>query len=455
MAPALDRLSLDILFEITDHLQEFDTTSGERWHCLTPESRTNILNARAVCRGFRDTLWLAYSNALAEKSFYLVKPDLDIIHNLTKHPVLRHLTKKITFGGECFSKSGLDLIDHVIDTHPVTLLGGDHTDESWQLGLAYLADSNLSQVAKARDSYSKALQEQEVSWQSGKTLECLKSCLTGLPQLRSVRVRPRRCKKPFKGVSTQCPALAHVRVASQEWQDLRRISEALGAFEGLVDFRLSSFCNISLPRLIPSTFRQLHTARLTITERELCRDEQYHADAPVESEPGLQECLRNAPGLKTLDVAIKCSNEVAYNSKILAQISVNPPSFRLEHLVLERATMTVDNLMALLRPHLPTLRTLILIYPWLRPGKWESFLKALKRQGVYLDYLELYKPSQGAIQYYDNMDWIDTKWMTAVSKESKLVKFQGEFDEISGEWLGGCETWAETWDNTYPRQGRR
>ncbi|KAE9975122.1 hypothetical protein BLS_002758 [Venturia inaequalis] len=421
MAPALDRLSLDILFEITDHLQEFDTTSGERWHCLTPESRTNILNARAVCRGFRDTLWLAYSNALAEKSFYLVKPDLDIIHNLTKHPVLRHLTKKITFGGECFSKSGLDLIDHVIDTHPVTLLGGDHTDESWQLGLAYLADSNLSQVAKARDSYSKALQEQEVSWQSGKTLECLKSCLTGLPQLRS------------------CPALAHVRVASQEWQDLRRISEALGAFEGLVDFRLSSFCNISLPRLIP----------------KLCRDEQYHADAPVESEPGLQECLRNAPGLKTLDVAIKCSNEVAYNSKILAQISVNPPSFRLEHLVLERATMTVDNLMALLRPHLPTLRTLILIYPWLRPGKWESFLKALKRQGVYLDYLELYKPSQGAIQYYDNMDWIDTKWMTAVSKESKLVKFQGEFDEISGEWLGGCETWAETWDNTYPRQGRR
>ncbi|TID14550.1 hypothetical protein E6O75_ATG08696 [Venturia nashicola] len=455
MAPALDRLSLDVLFVINDHLQDFDTTSGERWQLLTPESKKDILNARTVCRGFRDTLWLAYSNALAERSFYLVKSDLDIIHSLTKHPVLQNLTKTITFGGECFSKGGLDLIDHVIDTHPVTLLGGDHTEDSWQLGLSYLADSNLPQVIRARDSYSEALQEQEESWQSGQTLECLKSCLTALPRLQSVRIRPRQCKKPFKGVSRQCSALAHVRVASQEWQDLRRISEALSSFENLVDFRLSSLCNISLPRLVPSTFQLLHTARLTITEQELCRDEEYHADAPVDSEPGLEACLQTAPELKALDVAIKNSNELAYNSRILARIAANPPPYRLEHLVLERATMTEDSLLALLRPHLHTLRSLILIYPWIRPGNWESLLKRLKKQGARLDYLELYKPSQGAVQYYDNMDWIETKWLTAVSKESKLVKFQGEFNDLTGEWLNGCETWAETWENTYPRQGRR
>lgn len=455
MAPVLDRLSLDVLYEITDHLQEFDTTSGERWHLLTPESKQDILNARAVCKGFRDTLWLAYSNALAERSFYLVKTDLNIIHSLTEHPILRNVTKIITFGGECFSKSGLAMIDHAIDTHPVTLLGGDHTDDSWQLGLSYLADSNLSQVMKARDTYHNALEEQNASWQSGETLKSLRSCLTVLPRLQSVRIRPRQSKKPFKGVARQCPALAQVRQASQDWQDLRRVSEALSSFEGLVDFRSSSLCNISLPRLVPSSFRQLHTAKLTITERELCRDEEYHAEAPVDSEPGIQECLENAPELKTLDVAIKHLNEVPYNSKILAGIAANPPPCRLQHLVLERATMTEDNLIALLRPHLSTLRSLILIYPWIRPGNWESFLKRLQQEGVYLDYLELYKPSQGAIQYYDNMDWIEAKWTTAVSKESKLVKFQGELDELTGDWLNGCETWAETWENTYPRQGRR
>lgn len=455
MAPALDRLSLDVLFEITDHLQDFDTTTGERWHLLTPESKQDILNARTVCRGFRDTLWLAFSNALAERSFYLVQPDLDIIHNLSKHSILRHLTKIITFGGECYSKSGLDLIDHVIDTHPVTLLGGVHSDESWQLGLSYLADSNLSQVIEARDSYSTALEEQDVSWQSGKTLECLRSSLTSLPRLQSVRILPRPCMKPFKGVPKHCPALAHARLASQEWQDLRRVSEALSSFGNIVDFRISSLCNVSLPRLIPNTFRQLHIVRLTITEKELCRDEQYHADASADSKPGLEECLETAPDLKTLDLAIKNLDEVVYNSKILARIAANPPPCRLQHLTLERAAMSEDNLLALLRPHLPTLRSLILIYPWLRPGNWKNLFKRLKQEGARLDYLELYKPSQGAVQYYDNMDWIETKWMTAVSREAKLVKFQGEFDDLTGEWLNGCETWAETWENTYPRQGRR
>lgn len=456
MAPAIDRLCLDEMYQITDHLQEFDTTSGERWHCLTPESKKDILNARAVCRGFRDTLWPAYSNVLAERGFYLVKPDLDILQHITEHSILRNLTKIITFGGECFSKSGLDLIDQAIDTHPVTLLGGDHTDDAWQLGLSYLADSDLTHVISARDTYSKALEEQNALWQSGKTLECLKACLTVLPRLQSVRVRPRQPKKPFKGAARQCTALAQVHRASHEWQDLRRVTEALSLFEGLVDFRMSSLCNIALPRLIPSTFTRLHTARLTILERELCRDEEYHADAMVvESEPGIQECLENAQGLTTLDVAIKNSNEVAYNSKILANVAANPPPFRLQHLVLERATITEANLLALLRPHLPTLRSLILIYPWLRPGSWESFLKRLKQEGVYLEYLEIYKPSQGAVQYYDNMEWIQDKWVWAVSKESKLVKFQGEFDEETGEWLNGCETWAETWENSYLRQGRR
>ncbi|QDS74755.1 hypothetical protein FKW77_001307 [Venturia effusa] len=456
MASALNCLSLDVLYEITDHLLEFDTNSGERWHHLTSESKRDILSARSVCRGFRDTLWLAYSQTLAERSFYLVKSDLDIIFKLTEHPILRNLTRIITFGGECFSKSGLDLIDHVINTHPGSLLGGDHTDDAWQLGLSYLTDSNLNHVIKARDLYEQELEEQNALWQSGQTLRYLKSCLDALPRLSNVRIQPRQLKKPLKGAARQCTALAQIRQTSQEWQDLRRVSEAFASFQGVTDFRLSALCNIALPCLQPSTFKQLHTARLTIKEEELCRDEEYHAEAPNSSEePGIHECLDNAPELKTLDLAIKTSNEVAYNSKILANISAHPPPYRLQHLVLERATITEANLVKLLEPHLPTLKSLILIYPWIRPGSWESFLKRLAQKGVYLAYFEIYKPSQGAVCYYDNMDWIEEKWLTALAKESKLIKFEGELDDMTGEWLNGCETWAETWDNTYPRQGRR
>lgn len=477
MPPAIARLSLDLWLEITDHLQEFDTGSGERWPTLLPRSKHDILKARSVCRGFRDALWLAYSNVLAERGFYLIESDLNILHKVARHPILQRLTKTITFGGECFSKEGLDLFDHIIDAHPTSLLGtSGHTDDAWMLGLAHMVDSNLSQVEKARVCYKEQLEAQKVMWESGHTLMSLKLCLEALPRLQSVRLRPRQPRKsPYKAsgptAASRCDALSNslLPTSQREWKDLRRVVESLPSFENIIDFRLSSLSNIGLPRLSPSIFRQLRTAKFTIDEKELCRDGQYLVEPPgfprspgrhsfsgSSDFPGLQECLETAPRLTTLDITFKYPNQVNYRSKILADMAATPsPPYKLQHLVLERAIISEEDLTSLLKPHLPTLRSLILIFPWIRPGNWSSFLETLREDCVCLEYLELYKPSQCGTSYYENMDWIDTKLLKTVAKEWKLVQFSGAFDDITGKWLEGSETWAETWDNPYPREGRR
>jgi hypothetical protein len=460
MAPAVERVSLDLLLEVTDHLQEFDYVSGERWPFLLPESKQDVLNARAVCKGFRDALWPAYSNVLAERGFFLIQPDLDILRQIAIHPVLRGLTKTITFGGQCFSKEGLDLFNHVIEKHPTCPLRSlGHFDDAWQLGLAHLVQSDVSKVLKARERYRGQLEAQEASWVSGNTVTCLKSILAALPRLQTIRIRPRPLKAPMKvaghvaGSHCHASSTALYPTRFREWRDLRRVSEALSSIEGLVDFRLSYFSNVGLPLLRLSVFRHLHTAKLTLTEYELARDEEYHEDL----DSGLQVCLNNAPGLTALDIAIKYSNSINYRSKILATMAATtkPTCYKLQHLCLERASISEENLSSLVTSQASNLRSLILVLPWIRPGSWESFLGTLIREGIYLDYLEIFKPSQGAVSYYENMDWIELDLLMRVAKEGRLIRFEGELDNVTGEWLGGTESWAETWENSYPREGRR
>jgi hypothetical protein len=455
----IGQLSLDILLAVTDHLQEFDSDSGERWSSLLPEYKYTILNARAVCRGFRDAFWPAYSKVLAQRRFFLIEQDLDILHEMAIHPVLRQLTTTITFGGQCFSRTGLNLFDHIIDSHPTGSLGSSgHSDDAWQLGLAHLVDSDIEQVFKARDLYQQQLESQEVSWASGRSVLRLKEVFGAMPRLQTVRLDPRPFKTTLKVAGPFSGNLSKAIHSKQfrEWRDLRRVSEALSSIEDLVDFRLSYFSNVSVPLLQPSVFRHLRVAKLTLTERELTDDEQYVDNGSS----ALHACLDNAPELTTLDLEIKYMSESNLRSKILATMaaastSPRPPPYKLQHLVLEQPVISEENLATLIRSHKSTLHSVILVLPWIRPGSWNSLLKTMIREGMYLDYLEIWKPSQGGVSYYENMNWIDLGLLMRVSREGKLIKFEGEMDDENGEWLNGSEDWAETWENSQTRRGRR
>jgi hypothetical protein len=196
-------------------------------------------------------------------------------------------------------------------------------------------------------------------------------------------------------------------------------------------------------------FRHLKVAKLSLVEEELVADEVYRHGHHGSD---LKICLQNAPHLKSLDIAIKYSNHTNFRSFILAELSrEETPCYQLEHLCLESAFMDEKDFARLITWHASTLKRLILVLPWVRPGTWRCLMPTLAKRGVHLDYLEIWKPSQGAVSYYKNLDWFDFRSLSSISRKGKVIQFEGEIDEDTGEYLNGSKDWSERWNNCFPR----
>lgn len=70
------------------------------------------------------------------------------------------------------------------------------------------------------------------------------------------------------------------------------------------------------------------------------------------------------------------------------------------------------------------------------------------------DYLELWKPSQGAMSYYANLNWF-TLSQLSIAKAGKIVPFKGDADEENGGMPARVRNQIEAWDNCWPRLERR
>jgi hypothetical protein len=124
-----------------------------------------------------------------------------------------------------------------------------------------------------------------------------------------------------------------------------------------------------------------------------------------------------------------------------AHISRKTPPYCLEHLALEYNCQSEETLTALIAPHVARLKRLVMLNSWIRPnGTWQGWLRGMKDAGLYLDYLGLWKPCQADTELFrDQERWFELGSVSAVSKKGKVVPFLPQ----------------ETWDNCFPRLGRR
>lgn len=185
----------------------------------------------------------------------------------------------------------------------------------------------------------------------------------------------------------------------------------------------------------------------------LVADEVYADES--QDRTALTRCLLQAPHLKSLDLEITSSSESPYSSAVLADISRATMPYRLEHFVLEYVCFTERTITELIRPHVATLRRLLLMATWLRPGTWDNWLLNMRTAGLRLDELELWKPSQGATEYYQNSEgWFSASHLAVVAKKGTIVPYLGEEREVTGQARGFVRGW-EQWENLFPRRGCR
>jgi hypothetical protein len=461
----MEKIPLDVLFDCAEYLENYTLHSdtGERWSVLTLQSKKDILSFRSVSRGFRDASWTAYARVLAQKPFSMTCSDFEVLYNISQHYRLHSIIRTITFGGQKYSLAELRRLNVLLESHPKYSTFAAITDEenSWQLGLTNLIDFDLSELRAYRDKYAKCLEDQEAFWNGG--LEChvgmLQEALQSFSNLQSVRIHPHQNRRTFgKAPCNFNSNLSSLLTARDDsWTDVSRSISALSkSTVPFMDLRMSVTSNFGLAPGSPffqiTTLDNLRILKISLIEEELIADEVYRDHA--HSGHDLTTFLEKTPNLRTLDICMKPSNRINYRSYILAHLSRASPCYHLEHLCLESALMSQDDFARMFKAHASTLTRLVLLLPWLRPGRWSDLLDSMATEGAHLNYLELWKPSQGAVHYYDNQDWIPFRELARVSKEGRVVKFHGEVDD-DGEFLDGSGNWSESWDNYYPHRSGR
>lgn len=86
----MENLAVELIYHLSDHMHQFKRNTGQRW----PELHNNhdILNFRAVCRGFRNASWLQFRDILAVKVFHLNVEELKILDEISQHAILGEFT---------------------------------------------------------------------------------------------------------------------------------------------------------------------------------------------------------------------------------------------------------------------------------------------------------------------------------------------------------------------------
>ena len=133
--------------------------------------------------------------------------------------------------------------------------------------------------------------------------------------------------------------------------------------------------------------------------------------------------------------------EDTFASFALAHLSEQNVPYRLKHLALEYNVQTEEVLTALIAPHASTLRRLVLMNTWITEGSWASWLAGMRDMGVYLDYLEVWKPNQGGRD-------------VGMRDAEEIFKLR-DVDQIARDGNVVCCLPQEQWDNCYPRFARR
>jgi hypothetical protein len=192
-----------------------------------------------------------------------------------------------------------------------------------------------------------------------------------------------------------------------------------------------------------SLFSNLRTLQLSVREEELAADGAYVQRSSEESAHQLTKCLMSAPHLTTLDLEMCSMGEDTFASYALAYIASQDMPFRLQHLVLEYNVQCEDVLTSLIRPHARSLKRLLLLNSWVTEGTWDGWLASMKNMGVYVDYLEVWKPCEGA-----NDRGI------SVEEAEKTFRLR-DVNKVAREGHVACCMPQEQWDNCYPRFARR
>lgn len=192
-----------------------------------------------------------------------------------------------------------------------------------------------------------------------------------------------------------------------------------------------------------SLFSNLRTLQLSIREDELAADAAYVQRSSEESAHQLTTCLMSAPHLTTLDLEMCSMGEDTFASYALAHIASQDVPFRLKHLVLEYNVQTEDVLTSLIRPHARSLKRLLLLNSWVTEGSWTGWLSSMKAAGLCVEYLEVWKPCEGA-----NERGIPVE-------EAENVFGLRDVSPVAKEGHVACCMPQEQWDNCYPRFARR
>ncbi|KAF2434480.1 hypothetical protein EJ08DRAFT_657223 [Tothia fuscella] len=386
---------LEVISEVSKHLEEVDVESGERWPVYTPSSRQDILSFRCVCGGFLDASWPSFGKINGERAILFTKKDVAFLETLIRNARVCSWIKTVTFGIQAREE--------------------------------ILAAPNI---------------------------------LAGLHQLHAVRITDSLGLGKHHEPPTQ-RRHRFVQVAAKEKEDQLELDHIFDAvFSHILNIQELSLSSKNSMALSPDCFLKatlpnLRIIKLTLIEPKLIGDEIYEDMANQSSGLALTQFLSTTPQLKTLDLCVNYSNKTNFRSFILANLARSTPSYRLKHLTLENALMSEDDFARFFQFHAPALKTVLLMLPWLRPGHWMDLLERMKKDSIMLDYLEIWKPSQGALEFHENHRWIEAKWLSSVAREGKLVPFKGETDPISGYFLQWRKDWGDCWDNYYPREGSR
>jgi hypothetical protein len=435
----MENVPLELLINISEHLAIYQQIPGERWSALIPSSKIDVLSFRAVSKGFRDASWAVYGLVLGEKQFSLARVDLEILYQISQHCRIEPMMKSLTFGIYKFNQAGLEKINFVLQNRPRRIDSSPY--HSRQLEVTNSHVFSTTKLLRLRQIHTHAIEQQEEFWLHG-AVESLQKVLRSLSQLRSIRIQ---AGSP-KFIQSRYNLHHH---PSYHYLNVTRIARALSkaGCSAIEDIRVSTFSYGGFPpEAMLQNLGHLRVLKVSLNENELIADEVYKENHFQHGET-FAKCLRSTPNLKVLDIYLRSSNFINFRSFILAYLSRETPCYRLEHLCLENATMNENDFAQLFKSHAATLKRLVLITPWLRPGSWANLFDTMAVCQVHLDYLELWKPSQGAVSYYQNQNWIPSAGLTKVTREGRVVYFAGEIDD-NGEFVNGSGQWGETW-NTY------
>lgn len=501
----MDQIALEIVHYLADLQYELDYDSGQRWPTMLSCQKHHILVFRSVCRAFRDASWIPFRDLLAERIFYLNEEDLTVLSEIAGHRRLGPLITALTFGSQVFTQSGLRILEAGLGNHPTHLelhAGPGAWQRNLSYGRTSLPYDELVQF---KDLYETGLARQELLWNSGGASAILSDCIYRLSQhkLRSIRICPRPCHVTFevKGKArlsfssrsrtnyfvphgavnhTRCNAwrnidrtltaiaglnaryvcviaykflnytsncVSPVACHLQPLHDEGSAAHAIDSSLRLDQLQTSSLSNIrwsmkSSIFLNVALFSSLHTIQLSIREESLFAHGLYTSPDSRTAAQQFIRCLVAARQLVHLDLELCSMGEETFASYVLARLAEHEVPYQLQHLTLEYNVQSQAVLSGLILPHARTLKRLLLLNTWITSdGSWTGWLQAMRDGGLKVDYLEIWKPTQGG---------------NVVRKENvrKIFRLQDLSAVAENGRVVTCLP-GEQWDNCYPRFSRR